>query len=108
MAQEGYWAVCEEISPESGDKKKPSMCMVTIDDFFYATVMASSRLEALMRAQKKLKENIRFLQVCAVDVPVPGRSDSPPPQQLSEGKVRMFIPLEALGLAPESIQPLAA
>lgn len=102
MAVKGYWAVCEEIYAPTHSRrvglKTPSMCMVYVDGFFYADTMAPSRFEAVMRATKNLKENVRFLLDCYQDLPMPSYSDTPPRQTFKDGVTLLFIPIKDIGL----------
>ena len=117
MAQKGYWAICEDVYGGTLKSKPqmiitdndPSMCVVRVQHFFYADVIGETRMEAYLRAMRKLKENILFLDLCCNDIPEPSTSDSPPSEYAEkEGVVLMFIPLEDMGISEDFIEQNAA
>ena len=110
MPQQGYWIVCEDVyAGDQGSIKEPILCMGRVYGFGDAAAMASSRLEVLAILSSKLKDNINFLLDCSNDVPPPSVSDNPPPRlRNSDNTTCLFIPLEEIGVAPDTLLPSAA
>ena len=101
MAIQGYWAVYEEVWPTNNQRRTPGsapMCMIHVEGFFNADVMATSQREAVLRVTKKLERNLHFLLDCYADIPAPAYSDTPPARKYPAGVTLLFIPLKDMGI----------